>query len=155
MRFGFSFLGAPLSSAGFAKPKYSASFGHTLTQSRHFMQPGSTTMPYSRTSSCTRTFEVHTAVQWPQPSQASVTRMRAGAKRSSGRKNPPYGHPYVQNPFAPRKYTIANPQMNKNSGTTNHALYPPGNVCQKSLVVNRTSGSNGGICARGNPKPRN
>ena len=55
----------------------------------HFMHPGSTTIPYAATSSCTRTFDVHTAVQWPQCSQASVTRIRAGATSSSGAKNPP------------------------------------------------------------------
>ena len=59
----------------------------------HFMQPGSTTMPKSRTSSCTRTLLVQTAVQWPQCSQASVTRMRPVATSSSGAKKPPYGHP--------------------------------------------------------------
>jgi hypothetical protein len=36
--------------AGFPKPKYNASFGQTLTQSMHFMQPESTTMPYCFTS---------------------------------------------------------------------------------------------------------
>src|SRR5262249_28063766 len=97
------FFAGPLAIAGLANPKYSASLGHTLTQSMHFMHPGSTTMPYSRTSSCTRTLDVHTAVQWPQPSQASVTRILPGASLSSVAKKPPYGQPYVQNPLEPRK----------------------------------------------------
>jgi hypothetical protein len=42
----------------------------------HFMQPGSTTIPYFATSACTRTLLVQVAVQWPQPSHASVTRIR-------------------------------------------------------------------------------
>ena len=50
---------------GFPKPKYSASFGQTLMQSMHFMQPGSTTIPYCFTSAWTRTFEVQVAVQCP------------------------------------------------------------------------------------------
>src|SRR6266513_1608867 len=50
---------------GLPKPKYKASFGQTLTQSIHFIQPGSTTIPYCFTSACTRTFDVHVAVQWP------------------------------------------------------------------------------------------
>ena len=79
---GFRIAGAP-------NPKLSASLGHVSTQSRHFMQPGSTTIPNSRTSSCTRTFEVQTAVQCPQPSQASLTRIRPGARESSGAKKPP------------------------------------------------------------------
>src|SRR5947207_762598 len=52
-------------SVGFPKPKYKASFGHTLTQSMHFMQPGSTTIPYCFTSAWTSAFEVHVAVQCP------------------------------------------------------------------------------------------
>jgi hypothetical protein len=48
---------------GFPKPKYRASFGQTLTQSMHFMQPGSTTIPYLFTSAWTITFDVQTAVQ--------------------------------------------------------------------------------------------
>ena len=55
----------------------------------HFMQPESTTMPWLATSSCTRTFEVQTAVQWPHPEQASVTRMRPGASRSAAPKMAP------------------------------------------------------------------
>ncbi len=53
------------------------------------MHPGSITMPKSRTSSCTRTFDVHTAVQYPHSSHASVTRMRPGESLSSGAKKPP------------------------------------------------------------------
>src|SRR4029453_4838393 len=64
-------------------------------QSMHFMHPGSTTIPKSRTSSWTRTLEVHTAVQWPQCSQASVTRMRPGEILSMGAKKPPYGQPQM------------------------------------------------------------
>src|SRR5436190_14877674 len=50
---------------GFPKPKYNASFGQTLMQSMHFIQPGSITIPYCFTSACTRTFEVQVAVQCP------------------------------------------------------------------------------------------
>ncbi|MFM9146122.1 MAG: hypothetical protein ACKORL_12405, partial [Phycisphaerales bacterium] len=57
--------------AGPPWPKRSASFGHVDTQSMHFMQPVSTTMPESRTSSWTRTLSVHPAVQWPHCSQRS------------------------------------------------------------------------------------
>jgi hypothetical protein len=55
----------------------------------HFMQPASTTMPNSRTSWCTRTSLVQTAVQWPQPEQASLTRMRPGAKASAAPNRAP------------------------------------------------------------------
>ncbi len=55
----------------------------------HFMQPGSTTIRCVATSSWTRTFEVQTAVQWPQPEQASVTRIRPGASRSAAPKIAP------------------------------------------------------------------
>ena len=47
------------------------------------MQPGSTTCPKVATSSWTRTLLVQTAVQWPQPSHASETRMRPGERRSA------------------------------------------------------------------------
>jgi len=79
--------------AGLPKPTCSACSGHALTQSRHFMQPWSTTILKSRTSSWTRTFEVHTAVQWPHCVHASDTRMRTGESSSSGAKKPPYGQP--------------------------------------------------------------
>ena len=55
------------------------------------MQPVSTTIPKSRTSSCTRTFEVQTAVQCPHPWQASVTRTRNGESLSAHEKAAPYG----------------------------------------------------------------
>src|SRR5258705_6616267 len=89
--------------AGRANEKLSASLGHTLTQSRHFMHPGSTTIPKSRTSWCTRTLDVHTAVQCPHPSHASETTIRPIEILSIGAKKPPYGHAYVQNPLEPRK----------------------------------------------------
>ena len=57
--------GRPRRIAGLANEKLSAPFGHTLTQSMHFMHPGSTTMPKRLTSSCTSTLDVHVAVQWP------------------------------------------------------------------------------------------
>src|SRR5881392_1895354 len=50
---------------GFPKPKYNASFGQTLMQSMHFIQPGSITALYCLTSAWTRTFEVQVAVQCP------------------------------------------------------------------------------------------
>jgi len=53
------------------------------------MQPGSTTIPNFATSSWTRTLLVQTAVQWPQCSQSSFTRMRSGDTRSNGAKKPP------------------------------------------------------------------
>ena len=77
--------------AGFPNPKYSASFGQTLTQSIHFIQPESTTIPYFATSAWTSTFDVQVAVQWPHWLHASVTRMRPGATLSARLKNPPYG----------------------------------------------------------------
>ncbi|MBK8270545.1 MAG: hypothetical protein IPK83_20495 [Planctomycetes bacterium] len=46
------------------------------------MQPGSTTILKSFTSSATLTLDVQEAVQWPHWLQASVTRIRAGAMRS-------------------------------------------------------------------------
>ena len=49
--FGFACFGDPFRSAGRPHPTLSASFGQTLTQSRHFMHPLSTTMRKSRTSS--------------------------------------------------------------------------------------------------------
>src|SRR5690348_6193746 len=97
----------------------------------HFMQPGSTTIPYAFTSACTSTFEVQAAVQCPHCSQASVTRMRPGATRSATAKKPPYGQAYVQKPFDPRKYTVMKPQM-KRKGT---ATASGGKVAQKSLVT--------------------
>ena len=59
----------------------------------HFMQPESTTIPKRATSSCTRTLLVQVAVQWPQVSHASVTRMRPAATRSVRPNTAPYGHP--------------------------------------------------------------
>src|SRR5262249_49507321 len=119
------------STDGLANEKLRASLGQTLTQSRHFMQPGSTTMPKSRTSWCTRTLEVHTAVQCPHPSHASETTIRPTDILSTGAKKPPYGHAYVQKPLLPRKYTTANPHTSRNGIATYHG----GNVRQKSLTT--------------------
>src|SRR5262245_20698631 len=96
-----------------------------------FMHPGSTTMPKSRTSSCTRTFEEQTAVQCPHPSQLSFTLILPTETMSAGPKNPPYGHAYVQNPLLPRKYTTPNEQM-KMKGM---AMYHGAKVFQKSSTT--------------------
>jgi len=52
----------------------------------HFMQPGSTTIPYCFTSACTRTFEVQVAVQWPHWLHAGVTRILPGDNLSASPK---------------------------------------------------------------------
>src|SRR5690606_33316244 len=96
----------------------------------HFIQPGSTTIPYSRTSAWTSTFEVHTAVQKPHCSQSSVTRIRPGAVFSAIPKTAPYGQAYVQKPFEPRKYTVIKPHIKKKGIATASV----GNVIQKSSV---------------------
>src|SRR5690349_21999343 len=101
-------------------------------QSRHFMQPGSTTMPYSRTSRDTLTFDVHEAVQCPQPSHASVTRMESGATWSATPKMPPYGQPYVQNPLDPSTHTITNPTTRNVAIASGHEF---GNVRHRCSVV--------------------
>jgi hypothetical protein len=77
------------STAGLANEKLNASLGHTLTQSMHFMHPGSMTIPKSRTSCATCTLDVHTAVQWPQPSHWSLTTIRPTEILSSGANSPP------------------------------------------------------------------